>query len=203
MTTPSPDASSKSRESASASPAGVTALLRSWGQGDRAALDALLPVVYDELRRRARRQMRAQPSGHTLQTTAIIHEAYLRLVGQQETDWQSRAHFFGVAAKAMRSVLVDHARAQRAAKRGGGAAQVTLADVDAVAPEPAVDVLALEEALTRLATFDPRKGQLVELRYFGGLGIEETAVVLGVSSATVKREWVLARAWLRRELEAM
>jgi RNA polymerase sigma factor (TIGR02999 family) len=183
----------------------VTDLLRAWGAGDPAALDELLPLVYDELRRQARRYMRAQPSGHTLQTTALVHEAYLRLVGQSHVEWKGRAHFFGVAAKAMRSILVDHARARRAAKRGGAARAVTLDEAGEVATAVAgtqsrVDVLALDEALARLAELDSRKSRLVELRYFGGLGIEEAAAVLGVSPATVKRDWTTARAWLRREL---
>lgn len=179
----------------------VTDLLRAWASGDQAALDELLPLVYDELRRQARRYMRAQPAGHTLQTTALVHEAYLRLVGQSSVEWEGRAHFFGVAAKAMRSILVDHARARNAAKRGGWARAITLDDAGGVAgPQASVDVLALDEALGRLAELDSRKSQLVELRYFGGLGIDEAAAVLGVSPATVKRDWTTARAWLRREL---
>ena len=181
----------------------VTALLRAWGRGNRAALDELVPLVYGELRRQAERYMRAQSAGHTLQATALVHEAYLRLVDRDAVEWQGRAHFFGVAAKAMRSILVDHARARHAAKRGGGAArEVTLGAAGAVAREPAVDVLALDEALTRLAELDARKAHLVELRYFAGLGIEEAAAALEVSPATVKREWSAARAWLRRELGA-
>jgi RNA polymerase sigma-70 factor, ECF subfamily len=179
----------------------VTGLLQAWASGDQAALDELLPLVYDDLRRQARRYMRAQPAGHTLQTTALVHEAYLRLVGQSSVEWKGRAHFFGVAAKAMRSILVDHARARGAAKRGGSARTITLDEARAIAgPQASVDVLALDEALGRLAELDSRKSQLVELRYFGGLGIEEAAAVLGVSPATVKREWTTARAWLRREL---
>ena len=181
----------------------VTALLRAWSQGDAAALDELFPVVYDELHRQAERFMRAQPAGHTLETTALVHEAYLRLVGQEGVEWQNRAHFFGVAGKAMRCVLVDHARARRAAKRGGAARRVTLGGAAAAAEkEPAVDVLALHEALTMLAEVDSGLASLVELRYFAGLGIEETAKVLGVSPATVKRQWQVARAWLKRELSA-
>jgi RNA polymerase sigma factor (TIGR02999 family) len=184
----------------------VTDLLRAWGDGDLAAVDELVPMVYGELRRQARRCMRAQEPGHTLQTTALVHEAYLRLIGQSHVEWKSRAHFFGVAAKAMRSILVDHARARNAAKRGGAARPVTLSeasDIEAASDtERGVDVLALDEALSRLDELDPRKGRLVELRYFGGLGIEEAAVVLGVSPATVKREWTTARAWLKRELIA-
>jgi RNA polymerase sigma-70 factor, ECF subfamily len=181
----------------------VTDMLRAWAAGDPTALDELLPLVYDELRRQARRYMRAQSPGHTLQTTALVHEAYLRLVGQSHVDWRSRAHFLGVASKAMRSILVDHARTRAAAKRGGTARAVTLDQADGVADagmQRGVDVLALDEALGRLGELDSRKSQLVELRYFGGLGIEEVAAVLGVSPATVKREWTTARAWLRREL---
>jgi RNA polymerase sigma factor (TIGR02999 family) len=182
----------------------VTALLRAWGAGDRTALDELLPLVYGELRRQAERFMRDQATGNTLQTTGLVHEAYLRLVEQQDLELQSRAQFFALAAKVMRSVLVDYARARRAAKRGGGARALTLGAAgeiaDAASSADAVDVLALNEALTRLAELDPRKSQLVELRYFAGLGIEETAEVLGVSPATVKREWSLARAWLKQDL---
>jgi RNA polymerase sigma factor (TIGR02999 family) len=179
----------------------VTDLLQAWASGSQTALDELLPLVYDDLRRQARRHMRAQPAGHTLQTTALVHEAYLRLVGQTSVEWKGRAHFFGVAAKAMRSIRVDHARARGAAKRGGSARAITLDDAHGVAaPQASVDVLALHEALERLAEQDARKSRLVELRYFGGLGIDEAAAVLGVSPATVKREWVTARAWLRREL---
>jgi RNA polymerase sigma-70 factor (ECF subfamily) len=179
----------------------VTALLQAWSSGDHAALDQLLPLIYDDLRRQARRYMRAQPAGHTLQTTALVHEAYLRLVGQSAVKWTGRAHFFGVAAKAMRSILVDHARARNAAKRGSSARAITLDEGAGFAgPEPDVDVLALDEALGRLAEIDARKSRLVELRYFGGLGIDEAAAVLDVSAATVKREWTTARAWLRREL---
>ena len=179
----------------------VTDLLQAWASGDEGALEELLPLVYDDLRRQAKRYMRAQPAGHTLQTTALVHEAYLRLVGQSAVAWNGRAHFFGVAAKAMRSILVDHARARHAAKRGGSAHAITLDDAGGIAgPEPSVDVLALDEALGRLAEQDARKSRLVELRYFGGLGIEEAAAVLGVSPATAKRDWTTARAWLRREL---
>jgi RNA polymerase sigma factor (TIGR02999 family) len=179
----------------------VTALLLAWGRGDQTALDALLPAVYGELHRQAERYMRGQSAGHTLQATALVNEAYLRLVDQRETEWKGRAHFFGVAAKAMRSILVDHARARQAAKRGSGAARLTLGQVGGVADRKAeVDVLDLDEALQRLAELDPEKGRLVELRYFGGLTIEEAAEVLGVSPATLKRQWNTARAWLRREL---
>lgn len=179
----------------------VTQLLQAWSRGDQASLDRLLPAVYEELRRLAGRYMRHQAPEHTLQTTALVHEAYLRLIDQRRIDWASRAHFFGVAAKAMRSILIDHARRRRAAKRGGKAGRRTLGAAGEVAdPGSAVDVLALDEALTRLAERDPRKSQVVELRYFGGLTLAEVAEVLGISPATVKREWIAARAWLRREL---
>lgn len=178
----------------------VTALLRAWSGGDRAALDRLLPVVYGELHRQAERYMRAQSPGHTLQTTGLVHEAYLRLAIRDNPEWNGRAHFFGVAAKAMRSILVDHARARGAAKRGGGASAVTLSNLEDTDGRE-LDVLDLDDALKRLAEMDPRKGSLVELRYFAGLSIEEAAESLGISPATAKREWRLARAWLRRELD--
>jgi RNA polymerase sigma-70 factor (ECF subfamily) len=177
----------------------VTTLLRAWSDGDRTALDRLLPVVYRELHRQAERYMRAQPDGHTLQTTALVHEAYLRLAIRDNPDWNGRAHFFGVAAKAMRSILVDHARARSTAKRGGGANPVTLTNLEDTDGQE-LDVLDLDDALVRLAELDPRKGSLVELRYFAGLSIEEAAESMGISPATAKREWRLARAWLRREL---
>jgi RNA polymerase sigma factor (TIGR02999 family) len=187
------------------SPAGtprqdITALLQAWSRGDEVALDALLPAVYGELHRQAERYMRGQSAGHTLQTTALVHEAFLRLVNQQETDWRSRAHFFGVAAKAMRSILVDHARARHAAKRGARAARVTLGHVGKADRAPEVDVVDLDEALQRLGKLDPEKARLVELRYFGGMSIEEAAEVLQMSPATLKRQWSTARAWLKREL---
>jgi RNA polymerase sigma factor (TIGR02999 family) len=179
----------------------VTALLLSWSGGERSAADRLIPVVYDELRRQAARAMRREGREHTLQTTALVHEAYMRLVDQRRVEWRNRAHFFGIAAEVMRRVLIDHARARLAAKRGGGGMRITLGDASGIAaPDVDADVLALHEALDRLAGFDPDQARLVELRYFGGLTIEETAEALGVSAATVKREWVLARAWLRREL---
>lgn len=177
----------------------VTALLRAWSDGDRAALAELVPVVYRELHRQAERYMRGQSPGHTLQATALVNEVYLRLVSRESVDWKNRAHFFGVAAKVMRSILVDHARARRASKRGGGADQVTLAAADEAGGQE-VEVLELDEVLQRLAELDSRKAALVELRWFGGLSIEEAAAVLAVSSATAKREWRTARAWLRREL---
>lgn len=194
------------------SPAGVpnvTALLQAWGAGDRVALEALVPAVYAELQRQARRALRRETAGHTLSTTALVHEAYLRLVapggGAPGGAWQDRAQFFGIAAHLMRQVLVDHARTRNAAKRGGGAVAVTLGHArDVAAPDAgtdhAADVVAVHEALERLAALDPEQARLVELRYFGGLTLEETGAVLGVSAATVKREWAVARAWLRREL---
>ena len=181
----------------------VTELLQAWSGGDRTALDALVPMVYDELRRQAARHMRKQPDGHTLGTTAVVHEAYIRLVRQPDPAWSSRAHFFGVASKVMRSVLVDYARAKRTNKRGSGDQLLSLGAIDSGAvavPETAVDVLALDEALTRFAAVDPEGSRIVELRYFTGLTIEETAEALGISPATVKRQWVTARAWLKREL---
>lgn len=187
--------------SGNAAPA-VTALLRAWTAGDDAALDALVPVVYTELRRQAARAMRRESTGHTLSPTALVHEAYVRLVQAERVPWQNRAQFFGVAARLMRRVLVDHARARHAAKRGGHDRQISLADVGQAEEDgtDAADVLAVHDALQRLAALDPEQARLVELRYFGGLTIEETATVLSVSPATVKREWVIARAWLRREL---
>jgi RNA polymerase sigma factor (TIGR02999 family) len=184
---------------------GVTELLLAWSRGDRAALERLLPVVYRELHRQAASYLRREAAGHTLQTTALVHETYLRLVDQQRVHWQNRAHFFGVAAQLMRRILVDHARRRRAAKRGGPRGQMTLGTVGEMPDEPAteepgVDVLALHDALDRLAELDREQARLVELRYFGGLSIEETAGVLGVSTSTVKREWNTARVWLRREL---
>lgn len=182
----------------------VTQLLVAWREGDQNALDDLLPLVYDELRRIARRYLSREVPGHTLQATALVNEAYLRLANQQKLDWQNRAHFFAVSSRVMRHLLVDHARSYQYAKRGGGAIQVTLdaaADV-AAADHEIADVLALDEALTRLAKFDARKAQIVEMRYFGGLSVEETAAVLNVSDITIKREWTKAKAWLYRELNA-
>jgi RNA polymerase sigma factor (TIGR02999 family) len=194
QTPPSPEPSEPSPD--------VTGLLLAWGRGDRSAADELMPAVYDELRRQAERAMRREGHEHTLQATALVHESYLRLVDQRRVAWRNRAHFFAIASTVMRRILVDHARARLTAKRGGGAAPVTLAGVqDGEAERVAeVDLLALHEALDRLARLDPEQARLVELRYFGGLTIEETAGALGVSAATVKREWAVARAWLRREL---
>jgi RNA polymerase sigma factor (TIGR02999 family) len=181
----------------------VTELLRAWGDGDAGASEALVPLLYEELRRQARRALRREREGHTLQATALVHEAWLRLDGQHDVPWESRTQFLAVAAQMMRRVLVDHARTRRALKRGGGGTQVTLGDAEHIVAAPdAVDVLALDDALARLAIMDPRKARLVELRYFAGLSIPEAAAALGVSQATVGREWAVARMWLRRELEA-
>lgn len=182
-------------------PSDVTTLLLAWRQGDASAGERLLPLIYAELHRQAARAMRREPQEHTLQPTALVNEAYLRLVGQDRVQWHNRSHFFGVAAQLMRRILVDHARGRDAAKRGGGAQRVTLAgDQGQAQDEDDVDVLALHEALETLASLDPRQARVVELRYFSGLNIEETAEAMDISPATVKREWTIARAWLRREL---
>ncbi|HET9424365.1 MAG TPA: sigma-70 family RNA polymerase sigma factor [Gemmatimonadaceae bacterium] len=179
----------------------VTQMLRAWREGDQAAAERLLPIVYAELHRRAAAAMRREDDGHTLQPTALVNEAYMRLVGQRHAQWQNRSQFYGVAAQLMRRILIDHAREHLAAKRGGGARQVTLSGVDAPADgDEAVDILALHDALDRLAVLDERQAKIVELRYFAGLGVEEAAETLEISPATVKREWATARAWLRREL---
>ena len=180
-------------------PGEVTRLLQAWGGGDKAALDGLIPHVHEELRRLARSHMRRERPGHTLQTTALINEAYLRLVGQ-EVPWQSRAHFFGIASRLMRQILVDHARAQNYQKRGGGLQQVSLAAAAGAVGGRAAELIALDDALNSLAALDEQQARVVELRFFGGLTIEETAEVLGVSHATVERDWRAARAWLRREM---
>jgi RNA polymerase sigma factor (TIGR02999 family) len=178
----------------------VTHLLLAWSDGDRAALDQLMPIVYEELRRLARRQLAGERHGHTLQTTALVNEAYLRLVDQNSLRWQNRVHFFAVAARIMRHILVDYARARHNAKRGGRAMKVTLDEAAEVSTERAAEMVALDDALTALAEFDQRKSQIVELRFFGGLSIEETAEALKVSPGTVMREWTLAKAWLQREI---
>jgi RNA polymerase sigma factor (TIGR02999 family) len=182
-------------------PARVTALLADARAGKAEALDALLPLVYAELRRVAAGYLRRERPGQTLQATGLVHEAYLRLMREQHVAWENRAHFCAIAANAMRQILVERARRRKAAKRGGAWARLTLDEGLAAAPEAEVDVEALDEALSRLAARDPNQARLVELRYFGGLTIEETAAVLDVSPATVKRSWMVARAWLRRELE--
>ena len=181
-------------------PTPVTTLLQAWHQGDESARDRLVPLVYDELHRLARAQFAREKSGHTLQPTALVHEAYLRLMDHQALDWQGRTHFFALAAMTMRRVLVSHARKQRAAKRGQGGVAVTLCEEHAVAEAQDVDVLALDAALGALEAIDPRQARIVELRYFAGLTIEETAEALGISPATVKLDWSLARAWLFRKL---
>jgi RNA polymerase sigma factor (TIGR02999 family) len=176
-------------------------MLRAWGDGNRAVLDQMLPLVYDELRRQAHRYLRRERPNHTLQTTALINEAYLKLVDQRAVQWQNRAHFFGIAAQAMRRILVDYAKHKNREKRGGAAADLPLEEAMLIAGTgQSVDLLALDEALTRLSLIDEQQGRVVELKYFSGLSIEETAEALGVSPATVKRDWQMAKAWLRSEL---
>lgn len=178
----------------------VTKLLRSWRQGDGAALDRLVTLVHAELRRVARRHIRRESPGHTLQATALVHEVYLRLVGLDHLTLKDRAHFFAVAATLMRQILVDHARRKRADKRGGTGTVMSLDDVSPRSQTPIVDVLALDQALEALSARDPRQCRVVELRFFAGLSIDETAEAIGVSAATVEREWTMARAWLHRRL---
>ena len=178
----------------------VTQLLLAWSDGDRAALDQLIHLVYEELRRLAKRQMGGERPGHTLQTTALVNEAYLRLIDSSRVQWQNRAHFFAISAQVMRRILVDFARARHNLKRGGRAPQVSLAEALEVAQEQGADLVALDDALKTLATLDPRQSQVVEMRFFGGLSVEETAEVLKVSPETVKRDWRLAKVWLLREL---
>jgi RNA polymerase sigma factor (TIGR02999 family) len=178
----------------------VTDLLTAWSKGDEGALARLIPLVYDELRQLARRYLRNEREGHTLQPTALVHEAFTRLVDQSQVEWQGRTHFFAVAAQTMRRILVEHARKRRAAKRGGQGIRITLDESVAVAERRDLDVISLDDALNGLTRLDATQGKLVELRYFGGLRIEETAELLGVSPATVKREWVAAKAWLYREM---
>ena len=187
---------------ADTSPDDVTGLLFAWSQGDRAALDRLVPLVERELQLLAHRYLRRERAGHTLQTTALVNEAYLRLVDQREPRWQSRAHFFGIAAQMMRRILIDHARKVAYAKRRGGARKVSLDEACVLAEERAAELVALDDALTALARIDERKSRVVELRYFGGLSVDEAAEVLGVHPDTVTREWRRAKAFLRRELEA-
>ena len=178
----------------------VSQLLEQWTQGDREALDKLMPLIYDELQKMAKRYMSQQNPGHTLQTTALIHEAYLRLVKQKEKHFQNRAHFFGVAAQAMRHILVDYARARNSAKRGGRVRPVSLEEAALVSQERAAELIAFDEALQELSKLSSRQGRVVELRYFGGLSVEETATVLEVSPETVMRDWKLAKIWLYRAL---
>jgi len=176
----------------------VTQLLMDWGNGNQAAAEKLMPLVYEELHRLAHQYMNKEHPGHTLQTSALVNEAYLRLIDQKQVHWQNRAHFFGIAAQLMRRILVDYARSRRYQKRGGDARQVDLDEAMIVSQERAADVIALDDALKSLAEFDARKSQIVELRFFGGLSIEETAQVLEVSPRTVMRDWTLAKAWLRK-----
>ena len=180
------------------SPQEVTQLLADWGKGDRSALDRLFPLVHSELHHIAQRQMSGERPGHTLQATALVNEAFLKLAGQQGFDWQNRAHFFAVCATVMRHILIDHARAHARDKRGGGAIQVSLDEALVVADDQAAHLIALDDALRMLESLDPQKGKLVELRYFGGLSIEEAAEVMNVSPRTVRREWQRAKAWLYR-----
>jgi RNA polymerase sigma factor (TIGR02999 family) len=185
-----------------ASPHDVTRLLRAWANGTQSALEALTPLVYAELRRLAASYLRSEAPGHTLQPTALVHEAFLRLVGRNAPDCQNRSQFYGVAAHLMRQILIDHARGRQAMKRGGPVAHYSLEEDLVVSPERDTDLVALDEALERLAAVDPRKSQVVELRFFGGLSVEETAEVLKVSEKTVRREWQFAKAWLLHELSA-
>ena len=183
-----------------APPHEVTQLLLDWTKGNQAALDKLMPLIYRELRRLAHQYLGRERAGHTLQTTDLVHEAYLRLVDQRRVRWQNRSHFFGVAAQLMRRILMDHARRRRRVKRGGGVPMVSLDEAAVVSNQTDVDLLALDEALDRLAKIDQRKARIVELRFFGGLEVEETAIFLKVSEITVMREWKMAKAWLHREL---
>ncbi len=184
----------------SCSPHEITQLLAEWSNGNQTALDKLYPLVYDELHKMARRYMNRERKGHSLQTTALINEAYVRLVDQKHVHWANRAHFFAISAQIMRRILIDHARHHAYAKRGGGAQQVSLDEVAVVAVERASSLLSLDEALSRLAEMDSRRSQVVELRYFGGLNNEEIAGVLKISENTVTRDWNMARAWLYQEL---
>jgi RNA polymerase sigma-70 factor (ECF subfamily) len=179
---------------------GITQLLIEWNNGRPEALEDLLPLVYSELKRLATRYLHREQADHTLQPTALVHEAYLRLIDQRQVRWQNRAHFYGIAAKIMRRILVDYARARQADKRGAGWERVTMIEDQTPDNRAGLDLLALDQALERLATFDAQQERIVELRYFGGLTIEEAAEVVGVSAATIVREWTIARAWLRGEM---
>lgn len=181
-------------------PEEITRILQELSQGNREAQEQLMPLVYDELRRLASAYMRRERPDHTLQATALVHEAYLRLVDQTQIDWRGRAHFFSIAARLMRQILVDHARERNAKKRGGGMTKLALDDAVSFPAESEIDLVALDDALKTLASFDQQQSQIVELRFFGGLTIEETSEVLAVSPSTIKREWGLAKAWLRREV---
>jgi RNA polymerase sigma-70 factor, ECF subfamily len=180
----------------------ISRMLKAWSDGDREIADEFMPLVYDELRRQARRYLRRERGNHTLQTTGLVHEAYLRLVDQRDVSWQNRAHFFGIAAEMMRRILVNYALQANREKRGGRAQKITLDErVQIAGPIDDLDLIALDEALTRLAELDGRQARVVELKYFGGLSVEETSEVMGISPATVKREWTMAKAWLRAELD--
>lgn len=178
----------------------VTQLLIDWSNGDQSAFDRLMPLIDEELRRLAHRYMSRERAGHTLQTTALVNEAFLRLVNRKNLQWQNRAHFFGLAAQVMRTILVDHARSHASAKRGGGARNLELDEAMVISQQKASEVIALDEALKRLALIDPRQSRIVELRFFGGLTVEEAAEVLHLSPVTIKREWSTAKAWLYHEL---
>ena len=181
-------------------PEEVSQLLQDWSNGDQAALDKVMPIVYQELHRLAHHYMRKERAGHTLQTTALVNEAYLRLADYKKMRWQSRSHFFAVAAQVMRRILVEQARSKNFVKRGGGAQRISLDETAIVSAGRSAEVIAVDEALTELESWDPRKGKIVELRFFGGLSIEETAEVLRVSPTTVQREWRSAKAWLHRAI---
>jgi len=182
------------------SPTAITELLIRWRQGDQSALERLIPLVEDELHKIAHRYMSRENPGHLLQTTALVNEAFLRLIDQSRVSWQNRAHFFGIAAQIMRRILLNHARDQKRIKRGGGGIQLSLSEAEAVSAEQSAELIALDEALNRLALIDERKSRIVELRYFGGLSVNETAEALQVSPITVARDWNLAKAWLAREI---
>ena len=186
---------------AGGNPLDVTQMLKDWSDGNQNIFDKLMPLVYEELRRQASRYLRKERSNHTLQTTALIHEAYLKLIDQKNVEWQNRAHFFAIAAQAMRRILVDYARERHRAKRGGAAENLSLEKAAfIVSKEKSLDLVALDEALTRLSKFDERQARVVELKFFSGLDIDETAEVLGVSNATVRRDWNMAKAWLHQEI---
>ena len=179
----------------------ITQMLRDWGEGRSEALDELLPHIYNELHRQAAAYLRRERPNHTLQTTALVHEAYLKLIDQKQVEWKSRGHFFALAAQAMRRILVDHAKSRHREKRGGPNEDIPLEDeLLAVAEETNIDVIALDEALSRLAKFDPQQERIVEMRYFAGLSLDETAAAIGISRATAARDWAVAKAWLHREL---
>jgi RNA polymerase sigma-70 factor (ECF subfamily) len=178
----------------------ITDMLLDWGKGDKGALDRVMPLIYNELRRLAHRQMRRERAGDTMQTTSLINEAYLRLIDYERVQPQDRSHFFAIAAQAMRRILIERARSRRTAKRGSGGQKVSLDDAGDLVDDRAANLVALDDALTSLATIDPRKAQIVELKYFGGMTIDETAKALGVSTPTVERDWQMARIWLRREI---